>query len=81
MVIDYLLILLFYAEEGATQNSENFDLSNITMPVNMAVLQQLLDKSGYDPIESKYLLNRFSQALAWSMKALVTEKTTLITYL
>ena len=62
----YLLIMSFTGD-GGTDNLEsckNFDLTNIVMPVDTRVLKDLLYKSGYDKIESQYLLNGFENGFS-----------------
>ena len=39
--------------------AENFDLTNLVTPINANILQVELEKSGYDPNETRYLVNGF----------------------
>ena len=40
---------------------EHLDLTSITTPVNVSAMEELLSVSGYDPKESKFLVNGFSE--------------------
>ena len=43
---------------------QNFDLENIKTPVNVGVLKELLEVSGYDKLETKFLVEGFTDGFS-----------------
>ena len=43
------------------EHYENFDVSNITTPVNAVKLHQLLTDTSYDPVKTRFLVKGFTE--------------------
>ena len=50
---------------------ENFDLTNIVTPVNADILEKALVETNYDPVETKFLVQRFKEGFDLEYKGLM----------